>query len=59
MLLRVKKILLTEVFFYIFSRADNEMDLDKCCLLTCSRMLYLRMIIVWLMKNNLNQNVGI
>lgn len=50
--------LVTEVFV-IFSRADYEMDLDKCCLLTCLRMLYLKIIIVWLMKNNLNQIVGI
>lgn len=58
MLLEIKKMLVTEVFV-IFSRADYEMDLDKCCLLTCLRMLYLRIIIVWLMKNNLNQIFGI
>lgn len=55
MFLRIRKMLVTEVFI-ILSKAENEINLDEClCLLTSFRMFYLRVIVVWLMGNNFNK----
>lgn len=55
MFLRIKKICVTEVFI-ILSKAENEINLDKSLyLLTCFRMFYLMVIIVWLIGNNLSR----